>query len=59
MNRNAQSSVTSASRPNRILVVLAAVWMAAAIALGGLFTAEPSDASASGSTTGVARSAQP
>jgi hypothetical protein len=58
MNRSAHTAVAPATRPNRILLLLAAAWMAAAIAIGGFFTAQPADASASSAVTGVAGTAQ-
>jgi hypothetical protein len=57
MNHDAQAVARTVTRPNRILIVLAAAWMAAAIALGGVFTS-PSDAGASapgGATQAVGR----
>ena len=57
MNRNAQTMAST--RPNRVLMMLAAAWMAAAIAIGGVFTASPADASASDSTTSAVGDAQP
>ena len=54
MKRNAQTVATAAARPNRILIILAAAWMALAIAMGGILTAEPaSDASARSATGAV------
>ena len=60
MNRTARSAVVTANRPNRILVILAALWMAAAIAIGGFFTAQPAtDRSASQTTSGAVSGLQP
>jgi len=60
MNHNAQAVARTATRPNRILIILAAAWMAAAIALGGVFTSPPdADASAPGGTTQAVGRVQP
>jgi hypothetical protein len=54
MKRSTRPVATTATRPNRILILLAAVWMVAAIAIGGLFAAQPaSDTSATGTTSSV------
>jgi hypothetical protein len=34
------AATTAPSRPNRLLVALAAIWMAASIAIGGMMTAD-------------------
>ena len=60
MNHNAQAVARTATRPNRILIILAAAWMAAAIALGGVFTRPPdADASAQGGATQAVGRVQP
>jgi hypothetical protein len=59
MNRNAQTVATAATRPNRILILLAAAWMALAIALGGVITAEPASDTSAGSATGAIGTVQP
>ena len=54
MKHSPRPVATTATRPNRILILLAAVWMVAAIAIGGLFAAQPSsDTSATGTTSSV------
>ena len=53
MKRNPRPVATRATRPNRILILLAAVWMVAAIAIGGLFAQPASDTSAAGTTSSV------
>jgi hypothetical protein len=59
MSHRARSLVATATRPNRILVFLAVVWMAAAIAIGALFTSQPAaDGSASRATSGAVASVQ-
>jgi hypothetical protein len=47
MTRPTRPIAVTATRPNRILIVLAAAWVAVALALGGFFTSPP-DADASG-----------
>ncbi len=60
MSRTARSAVATATRPNRILSILAAVWVAAAIAIGGAFPAQPAtDTSASRTSSGAVSGLQP
>ena len=59
MTRNPRPVATTATRSNRILIILAAAWMAAAIALGGAFGGQPADVSASGSGAAAAGDATP
>lgn len=46
------------TRPNRILIVLAAAWMILSLALGGAVTAETRESAAANSVTSVT-AAQP
>jgi hypothetical protein len=54
MKPTVTTAARAATRPNRILIILAAVWMAAAIAMGGVMTAEPATERASGDAISAA-----
>ena len=54
MKRPAVTAATSDSRPNRVLVALAAAWMILSLALGGAVSADSNgDATAPSSITGT------
>jgi hypothetical protein len=53
---NDRTSAATSSRPNRILVALAAAWMALALAIGGVVNAGDSAADSAGAS--VTESAQ-
>jgi hypothetical protein len=60
MTRPTRPIAVTATRPSRLLVILAVAWVAAAIALGGVFTSPPdADASGRGAGTGVVTTASP
>ena len=54
MKRPAVTATTSDSRPNRVLVALAAAWMILSLAIGGAVNADSSaDATAPSSISGT------
>lgn len=55
---NPTTVITTAPRPNRILVILAAAWMIVALTIGGSLTGQnPTDSSAT--TTTVTTASRP
>jgi hypothetical protein len=50
---------TTASRPNRLLIALAAAWMAISLAIGGTVTADLRAEASGTDTASMSRTAQP
>jgi hypothetical protein len=59
MKPTTRTAVATAAGPNRILILLAAAWMAVAIAMGGVVGAGPTSGGASDTSTAVIGNAQP
>lgn len=59
MKPTARTAVQTATRPNRVLILLAATWMAVAIAMGGLVGAGPTSGGSTDTSNGVVGTVQP
>jgi hypothetical protein len=59
MKPTTTSVATTASRPNRLLIALAAAWMAISLAIGGTVTADLRAEASGTDTASMSRTAQP